>query len=163
MNSWSGMHYHTACIYSNASLIPRPNFFAYIRPFFSSLLLHKWEKGLGRRLLKHLQVTLAINAAIVYSSRTVGVGYVHKRLSNTMSMCTIWACSRVNMSSASGVLYCHFVRFLRTDTHTHTHTNWQPYASRVQPTKAWQGHSYPMGNFLNITCRDMYVGVACGC
>ena len=35
-----------------------------------------------------MQVTLAINAAklqlIVYSSRAVGVGYVHRRLSNSI-------------------------------------------------------------------------------
>ena len=42
-------------------------------------------------------------AALVYSSRTVWVGYVHRRHSNTMSMCTIWVHARVNMSPANGV------------------------------------------------------------
>ena len=31
----------------------------------------------------------------MYSSRTVGVGYVHRRHSNTVSMCKIWACTRL--------------------------------------------------------------------
>ena len=37
-------------------------------------------------------------APFVYSSRTVGVVYVHRRLSNTMSMCTGWVCARLNTS-----------------------------------------------------------------
>ena len=40
------------------------------------------------QLLTCMQVTICINAAklqFVYSSRTVGVGYVHRGLSNTMS------------------------------------------------------------------------------
>ena len=35
------------------------------------------------------------NYSFVYSSRTVRVGYVHRRLSNTMCTCTIWACARL--------------------------------------------------------------------
>ena len=37
------------------------------------------------------------SCSFVCSSRTVGVGFVNKRLSNTctISMCTIWACARL--------------------------------------------------------------------
>ena len=38
-------------------------------------------------------------SSFVYSSRTVGVGYVHRRLSNTMSTCTIWVGARLNTFS----------------------------------------------------------------
>ena len=57
-----------------------------------------------------MQVMVAINAAkqqlcvLKQNSRSISYMYVHRRLSNTMSMCTIWACTRVNTSSS--VMHC---------------------------------------------------------
>ena len=45
-----------------------------------------------------MQVTVANQCSqvqLVYLSRTVGVGYVHRRLSSTISTCIIWACARL--------------------------------------------------------------------
>ena len=36
-----------------------------------------------------------ISFVYMYSSWVVGVDYVHRKLSNTMSTCTIWACARL--------------------------------------------------------------------
>ena len=41
-------------------------------------------------------LTLQPRCRFMYSSRTVGVGYLHRRLSNTMSTCTIWVCTRLS-------------------------------------------------------------------
>ena len=69
--------------------------------------MHSWMHYHTHISTQCMQVTIAINAPklhlCVHSSGTVGIGYVHRRLSITMSMCTIWACARVNTSSASGV------------------------------------------------------------
>ena len=54
-----------------------------------------------------MQVTVAIDAAkhcsFVYLSKTVGGGYVHRKLSNTMSMCTILKHVTINCNDASGM------------------------------------------------------------
>ena len=58
------------------------------------------------QLLSCMQVIVAttinaVQAAVLCSqTKTVGAGYAHRRLSNTMSTCTIWMRARLNTSSS---------------------------------------------------------------
>ena len=62
---------------------------------------HTW---LLVQLLTCIQVTAAINiqpsCRFEYSNRTVGLAYVHRRLSTTMSTCTIWVCAMSSTDAA---------------------------------------------------------------
>ena len=65
MHNW--MHYHTAYFYS----------------------MHANNNTCSNQCMQP-------SCSFVYSSRTVwGVGYVHRRLSNIMNTCSIWACARL--------------------------------------------------------------------